>query len=116
MKDLSLNPSEMKMDRPFDLQTSLSRTMRSIQLPRYECPFCKKADINIMHENSCELNPENVDRAQVCGYCGGMLFPRNGGFKCVNCQTMNFPIEVNEIFINSKLITFEPFKVINPVF
>jgi Zn finger protein HypA/HybF involved in hydrogenase expression len=116
MKDSSLNPSGIKMDHPFDMQTSLSRAMHSFQLPRYECPWCKKANINIMHENSCELNPENIDKSPVCGLCGGVMFPRNGGFKCVNCQTMNFPVEVNEVFINSKLITFDSFKVMNPVF
>ena len=111
----NLNPTPSKLDRPFDIQTSLSRTLSVNQLPLHTCKWCDKPDVNIIHENTCELNPENVDKNPVCGNCGGIVFPRIGGFKCVECGTMSFPRFANAAFINSKLITFDAL-FLNPVF
>lgn len=115
MKDLNLNPSPLPLDRPFEIQTSLSRTLSVNQLPVHPCIFCGKPEANIIHEDTCELNPENIDKNPVCGKCGGIVFPRIGGLKCVECGTMSFPRFANAAFINSKLITFDSL-FLNPVF
>lgn len=51
-----------------------------------------------------------------CGRCGELVYPKLGGYKCVWCGCMSFPVEVNAIKIDENTITFEPYIALNPIF